>query len=87
MITDKRKKQIFKIIEKEFRNNNIKEFFDKIKDIYPNEELYYIGAVTQYLINSQKILKFKTWLNNNVEYQESDRLFNKLKEIFGDWEE
>jgi len=35
----------------------------------------------------EAVLKFEKWLNENVEYQESNRLFDKFKEIFGDWEE
>jgi len=32
------------------------------------------------------IIEFEIWLNDNVIYVERERLFNKFKEIFGDWE-
>ena len=30
-------------------------------------------------------LEYYKWLTDNVDYMERDRLFNKFKEIFGDW--
>ena len=35
----------------------------------------------------EAVKKYYDWLNDNVEYIERDRLFNKFIEIFGDFEQ